>query len=237
MAQEAEACIAEVESTPDVISSATADLLNRSPSAFVAVMGNFNHTNLSIVFPTFKQYVDCKTKDNKTLDLLYSSATDAYTCISLPFLGRADHTLVHLQSFYKPAVQRQPATIKMVRRWTRELKKTLQGCFEATDSDLLCDSQGGQFRQSDKLCYGLYQLLCGHCGSPPPKKKHSLLPPQSTLGNQRHQSYTEQEKIVFTNCEKENLKLVQKELKTKAAEGKQSNRRKLESKLQENNTR
>lgn len=28
-------------------------------------------------------------------------------------------------------------------RWTRETEQTLQGCFEATDCDVLCSSHGG----------------------------------------------------------------------------------------------
>ncbi|CAI5648724.1 unnamed protein product [Oreochromis niloticus] len=108
----------------DVISSATADLLNRSPSAFVAITGDFNHTNLSTVLPTFKQYVDCKTRDNKTLDLFYANATESYTSSPLPPLGRADHNLVYIQPLYRPAVQRQPAATKMV-TWTMESEETL----------------------------------------------------------------------------------------------------------------
>lgn len=81
----------------DIISSARADLLNRSPSMFVAVMGNFNHTNLSTFLPTFKYYVDCKIKH-------YTNATEAFTSIPLPPLGRPYHNLVYLQPLYKPAI-------------------------------------------------------------------------------------------------------------------------------------
>lgn len=44
-------------------------------------------------------------------------------------------------------------------------------------------------------------------------------------------------KRAFRSGDKEQLRLVQKELKDKIAEGKESYKRKLESKLQENNTR
>lgn len=123
----------------DVISSATAALLNRSPSAFVAVTCDFNHVNLSTVLPTFKQYVDCKTRDNKTLDLFYANATEACTSIPLSPLGRPDHNLVYLQPLSRPAVQRQPAVTKTVTTWTRESEETLQGYFEATNLDVLCE--------------------------------------------------------------------------------------------------
>ncbi|KAI3376458.1 hypothetical protein L3Q82_016919 [Scortum barcoo] len=57
----------------DVISSATARLQTLHPSAFIAISGDFIHANLSSSLPTFKQFVDCKTRDSKTLDLLYAS--------------------------------------------------------------------------------------------------------------------------------------------------------------------
>lgn len=85
----------------DIISSATADLLNRSPSMFVAVMGNFNHTNLSTFF-TYIQVL-CGLQ-NQTLDLFYTNATEAFTSIPLPPLGRPYHNLVYLQPLYKPAI-------------------------------------------------------------------------------------------------------------------------------------
>lgn len=122
----------------DIISSVTADLLTQNPAAFMAVMGDFNHTNLSTVLPTFKQYVNCITRDNKTLDMFYANATEAYNSIFLPPLGRADPNLVHLQPVYKPAVQRLPVVKKTVTRWTRETEERLQGCFEAMDWDVLC---------------------------------------------------------------------------------------------------
>lgn len=84
----------------DAINSATSDLLTRSPNVFMAITEDFNHRNLSTLLPTFKQYVDCKTTDNKTLDLFYASATQAYISISLPPLRRADHSIVHLRPIY-----------------------------------------------------------------------------------------------------------------------------------------
>lgn len=73
------------------------------------------------------------------LDLLYANATDAYSSTALPPLGRSDHNLVYFQSMYLPAVQQQPVTTKMVRRWTPDAVETLQGCLEVTDWGVFCD--------------------------------------------------------------------------------------------------
>ena len=62
-----------------------------------------------------------------------------YICI-LPPLGRSDHNLVQLKPLYISAVQWQPVTTRTVRRWSREAEETLQGCFEVTDWDVLCNA-------------------------------------------------------------------------------------------------
>ena len=66
--------------------------------------GDFNHVSLAKTLPTFKQYVDCTTREDKTLDLFYANVKNAYNCSALPPLGRSDHCLVHLSPTYTPAV-------------------------------------------------------------------------------------------------------------------------------------
>lgn len=71
-----------------------------------------------------------------------------------------------------------------------------------------------------------------------PKKKTFIASPTINLVTQGNIKATlNKKKRFFRNCDKEQLKCVQKELKAKTAEGNKSLRRKLESKLQENNTR
>lgn len=48
----------------DVIASATARLQTLHLNAFIAISGDFNHVSLKSTLPTFKQYVDSKTRDN-----------------------------------------------------------------------------------------------------------------------------------------------------------------------------
>ena len=92
-------------------------LQTRHPDTFIVISGDFNHIILAATLPTFKQFVDCHTRENKKLDLLYANVKEAYTSTALPPLGRSDQNLIHLQPLYKPQVQRLPVTTRTV-RWT-----------------------------------------------------------------------------------------------------------------------
>ncbi|KAK0132348.1 hypothetical protein N1851_032771 [Merluccius polli] len=64
-----------------------------APKCLHVISGDFNH------------FVDCKSRENKTLDLRYANVKEAYNSIALPPLGRSNHNLVYLKPLYKPAVQ------------------------------------------------------------------------------------------------------------------------------------
>ncbi|XP_035771672.1 NXPE family member 3-like, partial [Neolamprologus brichardi] len=56
----------------DTTHSAIARLQTEHPSAFIVISGDFNHVSLDNT-PTFRQYVDCPTRGEKILDLLYAN--------------------------------------------------------------------------------------------------------------------------------------------------------------------
>jgi len=60
----------------DVINSVTVRLQTLHPSAFISISGDFKHVTLASTLSTFKQFVDCKSRENKTLDLLYANVKD-----------------------------------------------------------------------------------------------------------------------------------------------------------------
>ena len=43
---------------------------------------------MDTVLPTFKQYVSCPTREERTLDLMYANIKDAYISSSLPPSGQ-----------------------------------------------------------------------------------------------------------------------------------------------------
>jgi len=57
----------------EVISSAAAKLQTEQPDAFMIITGDFNHALLDKTLNNFHKYVDCPTRENKTLDLLYAN--------------------------------------------------------------------------------------------------------------------------------------------------------------------
>lgn len=126
----------------DVIHAAIAGLQTRHPSALILISGDFNHVSLSPVLTTFTQYVDCATRGNKILDLLYANVKGAYCSSSLPPLGVSDHNLIHLGTTYRPLVEQQAATIKTVKVWSKDTEEALQECFNVTDWDLFKEDYG-----------------------------------------------------------------------------------------------
>lgn len=81
-----------------------AGIQTQHPNVFIAITGDFNKTTLSSNLTRFVQYVDCPMRENKTLELFYGNAKDAYSASTLPPLGRSDHNLVSPQPTYKPFV-------------------------------------------------------------------------------------------------------------------------------------
>ena len=61
----------------DTVHTTVARLQAQNPEAFVAITGDFNHVQLDSTLPTFHQFVDCPTRENRTLDLLYANVADA----------------------------------------------------------------------------------------------------------------------------------------------------------------
>ena len=48
----------------DVISAVTTRLQTLHHKSFLAISGDFNHVTLKATLPTFKQFVNCKTREN-----------------------------------------------------------------------------------------------------------------------------------------------------------------------------
>jgi len=113
-----------------------------NPQALFIITGDFNHASLSTTLPNFHQFVDCPTRDNKTLDLLYANTADAYSSPPLPPHSHSDHNLVHLLPTDIRMVKIQLLTKKCVKQWSEEASEALQDCFNTTDWNVLCGPHG-----------------------------------------------------------------------------------------------
>lgn len=81
----------EASSVYDMIHTTTAGL--QTHLAFYVTSGDFNHITLTV----FSQCVDCFTRNNKTIDLLYVNVMHAYSALPLPPLARSasSHSICH----------------------------------------------------------------------------------------------------------------------------------------------
>ena len=70
---------------------------------------------------------------SRTLDLFYANVKEAYRAVSLPPLGRSDHSMVYLQPTYRPCVRRLPVTNRSFRKWSPVASGALRDCFDVTD--------------------------------------------------------------------------------------------------------
>lgn len=227
---------------PSADASAACELLHRvvsqlqtsHPQCFFLISGDFNHALLSSTLPTFTQYVKCHTRDNKTLDLLYANIKEAYSSSPLPLLGRSDHNLVHLLSAYIPLVSKQPPTTRYVREWSEEASEALRDCFETTDWEMLCNCHGEDI---DTLTHCVTDYINFCVENTIPKKKVRCFSNNKPWVTSELKALLNEKKILFKSGEKEELRRVQKQLRLDIRKGKDSYRKRLESRLLQNNMR
>lgn len=103
----------------DIIHKTIARIQTQHPVAFIVISGDFNHNDLIVYLTVLAQYVECPTRENKTIDLLYANVKETCRASALPPHSRSDHNLVFLQLSYKPLVLRQPATTHLFRQDNR----------------------------------------------------------------------------------------------------------------------
>ncbi|KAI4888527.1 hypothetical protein NFI96_008530 [Prochilodus magdalenae] len=216
----------------DVIHSTIARLQTQHPTAFIAISGDFNHVTMARTLPNFTQYVDCPTREERTLDLLYANVKDAYSCSPLPPLGGSDHNLVNISSKYVPQVKSQPVTTRTVRRWSEETSEVLQDCFETTDWTALYEPHGEDI---DRLteCITDYINFC--VDSTVPTRTVKCYPNNKPWVTKDIKALLNKKKRAFRAGDREEVRTTQRELKRTIREAKDRYRRKLEWKLQQNN--
>lgn len=68
-------CLFSVEVVCDISHENVASIQTQHRDAFTTVSEDFNHVDLTSDLIGFVQYVDCPTRENKTLDQLYTHST------------------------------------------------------------------------------------------------------------------------------------------------------------------
>uniref|UniRef100_A0A669BZP0 Reverse transcriptase domain-containing protein n=1 Tax=Oreochromis niloticus TaxID=8128 RepID=A0A669BZP0_ORENI len=127
--------------------------LTTHPDCAMIVAGDFNHANLKSVLPGFFKNVSFPTRENNTLDQVYTNIPDAYKTTPLPHLGLSDHLSLSLIPAYKPLIQRQKTSEKSVRVWTAEATTALQDCFDNTNWSVFAKGSDLEGHTSAVLSY------------------------------------------------------------------------------------
>ena len=71
-----------------IIHTTISKLQTQHHSALIIKSGDFNHVTLDRVLPTFKQYVSCHTREERTLDLMLTSRMHTSPLLSPLWAGQ-----------------------------------------------------------------------------------------------------------------------------------------------------
>jgi len=77
------------------------NLITYQPVRLNYFSGDFNGCSLHTDIPTYKQYVTCTTRGNKTIDMCYCNIKNTYKSVSKPPLGTSVHIIIQLLPTYK----------------------------------------------------------------------------------------------------------------------------------------
>ena len=189
-----------------------------SPDSPCFVVGDFNHCDLRTCLPSFKQYVNCPTRKQKTLDLCYGNIPHAYKSVALPPNGSSDHDTIHLIPSYKPKIQTDPVVKKRVKVWTTESVEELKGCFECTDWNILIDACDNVSDATDVI--SSYISFCEDTIIP--QKEIKIFPNNKPWVTKSLKSTLNEKKLVFQTGNKVERKSVQVKLRQEIRDSKKS---------------
>nr|XP_049609558.1 uncharacterized protein LOC125988413 [Syngnathus scovelli] len=225
---------ADAATACETIHTVTARLTTQHPNAFVIISGDFNHATLDSTLPVFHQAVDCPTRNNRTIDLMYVNVRDAYKATPLPPLGKSDHNLIHLHPEYTPLVKKQPVATRTIRKWTPEMESVLRDCFNTTDWDVLIHPHREDI-EGLTHCLTDYLNFCMDVVAP--VKTVRYYPNNKPWVTREVKAVLNRKKAAFRSRDREAMKAAQQEVKHCVREAKDTYRTKVEQKLKENNMR
>ncbi|KAJ8047182.1 hypothetical protein HOLleu_06113 [Holothuria leucospilota] len=206
------------------LSVAIHELQVESPDAFFIVNGDFNHGALMNTGSQFYQHVKSFTRGSAILDLCYTNVKEAYTDTPLNGLGQSDHNLILLLPKYKPIVQRiKPRKIK-IKQWTDDGLEHLQDCFDMTNWNVFIESSSDINELTETV--SAYIQFCEDTIIPSKQIKcYSNNKPWIT---KEIKQVINRKKEVFGRGNKEELKVLQKEVKRTVKKEKLAYKRKVE---------
>ena len=111
------------------------------PNGVNFLMGDFNDCDITNWIPNYQQHVTCKTRGDKTLDLVFCNVKDSYRVFKRPPLGISDHVynMLYCLPTYKQKLQTLKSRKIQVKQWSTDNIDMLKACYECTDWNVLYD--------------------------------------------------------------------------------------------------
>ena len=204
----------------DVISKIESD----NPDAVNIITGDFNSCMFDKSIPNYVQYIHFPTRSDKVLDPFFCNVKHAYVAKKLSPLGISDHNMCHLIPIYRQRLKTSKPTEKLIYTWNDEVNKTLLGCMEATDFDVLYDENASIDYNVDVL--NSYIAFCiDHIV---PRKLVKCFPNNKPWVTKELKPLLNKKKYLLSHHDRDQLKIVQKEINAQISVCKQNYKTKIE---------
>ena len=155
--------------------------------------------------------------------------------MSLPPLGRSDHSMVYLQPTYRPCVQRLPVTTRSFRKWSPEVHDALRDCFDVTDWAVLLEEEEMDI-DMDRRVSTITDYINFCRDTVIPVRTVRCYPNNKPWITSDIKDLLNQKKMAFQNGDGERRRNVQRELKKTLRQAKVEYKKKVERQLENNNT-
>ena len=197
---------------------------NNSPDAVKIVLGDFNQCKFIEHIPHYHQYVQCPTRGENTLDLLFSNVKDCYKVKSKPPLGDSDHLMLHCIPKYKPKYKDQKPISITVSQWNEDSINNLRGCFDCTDWDTLFNDAESIETNADVISE--YIKFCVDMNIP--TKQVKCFANNKPWVKKELKELLNEKKAAISSKDQTKLKEVQSKLRQKIKESKEQYAKKIE---------
>lgn len=188
------------------------------------IMGDFNKCIFDRYIPTYEQCVKIPTCGNNTLDKLYCSVKNSYRAFQKPKLGESAHIMIQCIPTYKQKIKDEECKKIEIREWNEENVMSLQGCFECTNWCELYDEKCDINENVD--VFTSYVQFCVNMLIP--TKEVKQYPNNKPWVTKEIKEHLNEKKKIYHTGDRDRLRTIQREIKSKIAEQKKVFKEKVE---------
>ena len=206
---------------------------NVSPESVKIILGDFNGSNFDEYVPSYQQFVNCTTREDRILDLMFCNVKHSYCVKKMSPLGNSDHCMLFCLPTYRQKLKREKPCKVTVRNWNEDCLIELQGCFEWTDWSVLYNVHSDL--QSNVDVFTSYIDFCTNMIVP--SKCVTIYSNNKPWVTKDVKLLLNEKKRALATHDRSRLKEVQKELNGVISEAKKNYKLKVEEMFKSNNSK